>query len=155
MNHDERHHEPPPPSDEARRLWLTRRLLRSAVRSYQLTLAFCHEVDASLPDDFRPPWKPDAEPEGERKDWWNLVYETNSAHYAAETALAERIFNLFDKLAPDERKVGKRVEGSEFIQPAVTLDGQTFVLVSDPANHNDDNDIIIMVSRKHIIDLGE
>ena len=65
-----------PDEPMARRIWMTRRLLRSAVRRFQQALAFARAVDAAMPEPFRPQYGPDAGPnaaaqaEGECRMWW-------------------------------------------------------------------------------------
>jgi hypothetical protein len=146
---------PPSPSDETRRLWMTRRLLRSAVRSYELTLAFSREVDASLPGAFKPPWNKQAEPEAEREAWWRLRHDADSAFYAAEVALAERIVNLYDFLAPVGKRIGPEVDDAEYQERGVTLDGRTFIVLYDPAQYEPGDVLISMTPIEHVVGLDD
>jgi hypothetical protein len=131
----------------ARCLWFNRRLLRSACRHYQAALAFAREVEASMP--------PEGPGEG-REAWAALLLEANSAFYAAEVALAERINNLYDVLAPEGRRVGPEVVGREFKQRAVMLEGETYILTFDPADYNaGKDDVIAVVPRDHVISLDD
>ncbi len=147
--------ETPPPSYEARRLWLTRRLLRSAVRCYQLTLAFSREVDESLPGQFKPPWNERAEPAAERAAWWRLRRDADSAFYSAEIELATRIANLYDFLAPESGRIGPNVVDAEYVERGVTLDGRTFIVLYDPAQYEAGNVIISMTPIDRVIGLDD
>ena len=57
-------------------------------------------------------------------------------------ALAKRIFNLYDLLAPEGKRVGPQVVGAGFVERGITLDGLTFILMDDPANFEAGTSII-------------
>ena len=143
----------------ARRIWMTRRLLRSAVRRYQQTLAFARAVDAAMPEPFRSQYdaspNPAAQSEGESRMWWRLLQDANSDFYSAEWALAERIFNLYDLLASEGKRVGPQVVGAGFVERGITLDGLTFILMDDPANFEAGTSIIAVAPIDRVIGLDD
>ncbi len=162
------------PSDKARRVSMTLRLLRSAVRHYLQTLAFAREVDGHIPDAFksysrksrsgeaespslarkRLLWEvDDSPPEGEKAGWLMLRYEADSAFYSAEIELATRIVNLYDFLAPEDLRLGPEDDWAEYRERGVTLDGRTFIVLYDPAQYEAGDVIISMTPIEHVIGL--
>ena len=136
------------PSPESARLWMTRRLLRSAVRCYQMTLAFSHEVNNSAPANLR---HRDAR---ERDGWERLKGQANDAFDAAEVQLATRIVNLYDDVAPEPNRIPTR-DDDVFQERAIRLGGVTFVLTYDPANYQPETGIVAMLPADLVVDLDD
>jgi hypothetical protein len=159
----------PPPGDESRRVWLTRRILRSAVLRFQLTLAFAREVESYFPEAYREPFDEreslahsrrahDMEhhfPDGDRGGWLRVMYEADSAFYAAEVELASRIVNLYDQLAPEGKRTTPIPAGREFQERAVTVDGLTFTVLYDPGEYEEGQVIIAMTPVPRTITLDD
>jgi hypothetical protein len=144
------------PTDPAAvRLLMMRRLLASSVRHYRAALDFARDVDLAMPPPFRPPFDPEAEPEGERREWWNLLYEADSEFYAAESALADRLHNLYDSIASEADRIGPTPVGDPFVERAVSLDGALYVLTDDPGNYDAGHSIIAIVRTDRVIGLDD
>jgi hypothetical protein len=160
-----------PTADEARRLRLTRRLLRSAVRRYRRSLAFSRRVDAHFPDVYHAPGSSEDSPslyhrregdaanwrwpDGDRGLWIRLMFEADSEFYSAEVELATRIANLFHALAPELESSGPVPPGREFPELAVRLDGRTYMLLYDPAQYEPGNVIIAVTPIERTIGLDD
>jgi hypothetical protein len=138
----------PAPADEA---WfdvpdatpMIRRLLRLAIRQYVAALEFAREVDR-------------ARPAGRRRyepTWRLLQGEADAQFEAAEAALAERINNGFDAIAPEGRRIGPIKEGAEFVERAVSLDGVVYVLVYDPDRYEAGQNIIAILGADRVASL--
>jgi hypothetical protein len=132
-----------------------KRLLRQAVRQYLASLEFAREVDREMPEAFRPPWNPAAEPAGARRLWWLLHAEADAQFDAAESALSDRILNGFDAVAAEGSRVGPVEVESEFIERAIKVDGTLFVLVFDPGEYMPGQNIIAIVGANRVANLDD
>jgi hypothetical protein len=149
--------EPEPETDAdpvatARRIFLMRRLVVAAVRRYRQALTFTEEIDAAIPAAFCPPFEGGVESEEECQSWRLLLHDAENDFYATEAALAERIFNLYDFLSPEDRRVGWRV-GSVFHERGVQIEGTIYLLTDDPADFEPGKNIIVMARHDRVINL--
>jgi hypothetical protein len=145
----------PDPALIARRVSLTRRLLTGAIDRYKQTRSFFEEVEAAMPQDFRgDPAKVDS-PDEECRAWGRLLRDAESDYHGAENALAILINNLSDDLAPEGQRRGRKGGGSGFRERAVSIDGQLYVLVEEPADFDDHTPLIAMVSNDRMFGLDD
>jgi hypothetical protein len=142
------------PIATARRIYLIRRLLVDSVRRYRETLDFCGEVDRATPIAFRPPHDPEAEMGEEGHAWRRLICDAEAEHYSAEVSLAQSINNLYNFLAPEDRRIGPTAIGGNFEERGISIDGTAYVLMSDPADFEPGVNIVAMVRPDRVIDLA-
>jgi hypothetical protein len=150
--------EPEPGTDAdpvatARRVFLMRRLVVGAVHRYRQALAFTEEIDAAIPAAFNPPFEGGVEQEDECQSWRLLLCEAENDFYSAEAALGERIFNLYDFIAPEDRRVGWTV-GSIFQERGVEIGGTIYLLTGDPAECEPGKNTVVMARHDRVINLN-
>jgi hypothetical protein len=151
--------EPEPGTDAdpvatARRVFLMRRLVVGAVHRYRQALAFTEEIDAAIPAAFCPPFEAGVEQEEQCQSWRLLLCEAENDFYSAEHALAERIYSLYDFLAPEDRRVGW-TGGSIFRERGVSIDGTIYLLIADPAEYEPGSkDMVVMARHDRVINLN-
>jgi hypothetical protein len=134
---------------------MMKRLLRQAVAQYMASLEFAREVDREMPEAFKPPWNPAAEPAGARQLWWLLHAEADAQFEAAESALADRINNGFDAVAAEGNRVGPTEDYAEFVERAIKVDGTLFVLVFDAGEYEPGRNIIAIVGADRVASLDD
>jgi hypothetical protein len=137
----------------ARKTYLLRRLLVSDILRYREALRFCEEIDEVMPVEFRAPFNQSAEPEDERSGWWNLLREAEADFHSSEAALAERLFNCYDFLVPESRRIGPVEVGSPFIERGFRYDGVTYSILHDPVDFEAGVAIIAAVSHARVASL--
>jgi hypothetical protein len=143
----------PGPVIVAARVLLMKRLVVDAIRTYQSTLSFCDEINAIMPEHFRHHPAQLKSADEECRAWWRLFLDAMSTHDIAQGQLAALIVNLYDYLAPEDRKLGAAGPGSGFLERGVTIDGKSFIAVDDPADFEAGHPIIAVITSNRVIDL--
>jgi len=144
----------PAPADPATpelRLALARSLLAGAIRRYEETCAFAWEVDLAYPP-LPEPTRPDEAEAAERRAWRKLKAEAADDFDSAELALAGRINNLYDALAPEGYRIVPDPDGA-FVPRAVRLGSTTYFLADCPGRYEPETNIIAVVRDDAVIDL--
>jgi hypothetical protein len=139
---------PRPDPDQARRLDLTRLLMRSAVRHYHETLAFTREVEAAKEECHERVRMTE-----EYGEWKIIAWQADTAFVSAEVELAAKIQNLYNMLAPAPSRMPDDMAGTEFLERAITIDGTTYVLVYDPGDYDEGTNIVAFVPANRVISL--
>jgi hypothetical protein len=139
------------PATPTLRRKLTLRLLISAIRRYEETLAAARHMDAAYPKLALPKQAQDEATKAERRSWQRLVDQFDADFDAAELALASHIQNLFADLGGTEflADVGEQAP----FERAIRFEGTLYCLQYDVADYVRDSNIVAIVRPGRVLDL--
>jgi hypothetical protein len=115
------------PATPETRKKLATKVLFAAIRRYEDALEAMQWMDAAYPLLCRPTEDRSEEAAAEREAWKRLVRQFDDDFSNAELALATRIQNLYDDLAPVDKRAGTAPLG-RFIERAVKVGRTTYAL---------------------------
>jgi hypothetical protein len=140
------------PATPEARLKLTRRLVASAIRRYEAALEAARWMDSAYRLLGSPADDHDEDTKAERRAWVRLSDQYDDDFNCAELALASRIQNLYDELAPAGKRVGPGPR-DHFTERAVRYRGTTYALQYSVEDYEPGSCIIAIVRDGRLIDL--